>query len=452
MMSLKEKNNQIFLTLLLCYVGLVIFVVFCVHILVHVYALLPHSPLPHIVITQAFQHLLSTIPKPGENFVFLSSCFLVPIIASLLITYIARGASHFSSQYYVEFVIRFLLVVMTMIAFFTLYGSDLILVLSDYHEQSCSIFGVIIFFLIWRYDLSKSVTNQKYRWASWYVLFALFILISLAFRIFSPGIAYLTISVDAPLYSISQAVAGKLPLVDFPTQYGNYSVFIGPILYFLGARSLFALTVLLSSLLLLAYAAIFYVLHKELRYTPLFLLTGLALLLVNTNAFVYVLQSPIYSPYDPYFQYSPIRFFWPCISILVFYLYAKKPSLVKSMLFSFVSAIAIIWNLDTGIPIAGAFLAFLLLRNLFCLTDQKRSWGRRKDEIYSILLRFILHIFIISFCIAAFFYGIFLKSGGPIHYGLIDKYQHILYHMGYCMLPLPLHLHTWMLVVALYLF
>lgn len=447
-----EKNHSRLSLLFFWYLGLIIVTVVCVHGLVYLYHAFPHQPIPNVFPTA----------KPCENFVVSTLCIFIPVIASLSITFVARR-SYSVSLRYAKPILLGLVLLMTLISLFALLGSDFLTLLAKgRHLTQGRLNGFFIgsgllFVWIWFYDLSSTryqTPSRFYRTLKWkgcLFFLILFMLLTFGFRLYDIQIIQSSwqwlYSIEPELYVLSQTLAGKTLLVDLPSMYGYFPIFLTPILHLFGAHSLFAVTILFAILLFIAFAALYFVLYKQLYHTSLFLLCGLAILLLNTEAYTFP-----FGGQDPYYQYDPIRCFWPFISVLVFYFYLKRPSFTKSILFSVLAGIAIVWNIDTGVPIAGAFLAFLSLQILFALTDQRRVWQTRKHEIGRLLLKILLHLIIIAACFGGFLYLTFLKSGGPIQYEWLDKYQQIFYVMGYGMLPLPLDLHPWMLVVAVYLF
>jgi hypothetical protein len=432
-MTLKQKNDRLFATLLVSYVGLIIFAVFLIHGLVYFYEIIPHAP----VIEEPVVDVSSLYPKPCENFVFTASMVILFLVASLWIFFLSKrplkehGFS-IDSRWMVC-----LIVILTALALYSFQAPDFVIAVMNHHGYAFFGGSVLLVALLWRIDFFKGSARAK---KVCVVLFlSLFVMITLSFRLLTINTTPLggATDLDVPIYPISQVLVGKFLFVDFPEQYGGYAAILSPIFHLFGVHSLFGVTLTFSVLLLLALCALVYILYQEIRVTSVFLLCGLTLIFFNTNAFGWALRGYL----DPYYQYNPIRFFWPCIAVLIFYFYAKKPVLGLSVAYSILSGIALIWNVDSGVPVAGAFLVFLLLQLLY-----------RQENRSVLLLKIVLHIGVIGVCLLGFFGLTFLISGGPLHYEWLFKYQRIFYVMGLDMMPLPLRLHPWMLVVALYLF
>lgn len=452
-MSFRHSNNQIFLTLFVYYIGVIILSVVLVHGFIHLYNILPH----HSSIQPALLKGELGTPKPCENFVFQSTSLVIFIVSIIGGTLLGRAFSFDYLARYVEVTLYALMIVATAIMLYAFHAQDFVIDLMNHHGYAFMALSFVLLILIWRYDLSRSALllhHQKYqqlkRW-SWLVLFLLFLLITCAFRLLT--IETMTgdysFSVDVPFYGLSQILAGKVLLVDLPSEYGYFPALLGPILRLFSAHSLFAASLSFTILLFMGFSALFIVLHREIRYLSIAFFTALALLFVHSLSYKWA--SKIYN--DPYYEYNPLRFFWPCISVLLFYFYSKKTSLGRSMAFSLVSGVAMIWNMDTGFPIALSFFIFLLLQSLVLLTDSKRVWSVSRGALLAHSKKMILHIGIISACFGLFFLlTAWAAEGRALHYDWLWKYQKIYYLIGYGMIPMPRSLHPWMLVLAVYLF
>ena len=444
MLHSKIQVQAHFSILLLCFTGLLIFTIALAFGLIGFYHFLPHQPIPALILVASS----GGTPKPCENFVFVTSSLVVPLVASLVITWVARHQFCLSAPK-VLLMTDILMVLMVSVVFAASFASDFVLDVMNHHAYGQMAMSLVLLGLIWRFDLFRTKHRKMTRGLAWLLLLTLLLMLSMAYRLFC--ITHMTTaysgSIDAPIYPISQILAGKHALVDFPEQYGNYAVMIGPLLSFMHVHSLFAVTFTFSLLLVIALGALFTVLHQEVRSNALFFFVGLALLFLNTKAYNWVSGNN-----DPYYQYDPIRLFWPALSVLFFYFYAKHASWIKSIFLSLIAGIAVIWNLDTGLPLVAAFPAFLLLRILFCLTASESMWAVRKQEIFASLGKIILHGLIVTLCFAAFLYLTWLAGGRHINIYWIFAYQKLFYLAGFAMLPTPTYLHPWMIVLALYLF
>lgn len=241
---------------------------------------------------------------------------------------------------------------------------------------------------------------------------------------------------DAVLYSVSQVAAGRTLLADLPTQYGLYAEFIGPLVRVFGF-SIFGITALfaaMSAASYLAVARVFFALTKSVLPRVLWAIG--AGILVN---FLWQYFTPSFS-YDPYYQYFPLRLFFPSVSLLIFNAIINKECQVAHVVaFSAFLMVGVIWNLDSGIPAFGAFLAYLVLSAFFC-----------KDDRRSILR--MLSVTIVAAVATLGFFALYMtwKAGESIPWAEWFRYQRIFYVSGAYSILLPLHPHPWMAVIALY--
>lgn len=178
---------------------------------------------------------------------------------------------------------------------------------------------------------------------------------AISFRIYSANsveYSFAMIShLEAVFYSVTQATAGKAALVNFSPQYGLYAEYFAPIFQIIGISVLkftLAMAALQSAAVLMILWLIFQVIASN---TMRVLCIGSLALLIN-----YTFQAPN----DAYFQYFPLRFLFPVIATTLYFSYIKKPSLTKLVALGIIGALAIPFNLDSGIPVFGSlFAAFL---------------------------------------------------------------------------------------------
>jgi hypothetical protein len=195
-------------------------------------------------------------------------------------------------------------------------------------------------------------------------------------------------------------------------------------------------------------ASIFIVLTKLVRTSSLRILSGIALLVVTFETVMF------FSGHDDrYFQYWPLRFFWPAMSVLVFYLASQKKNLISSALMSLVGAIGILWNLDTGLFIVLAYGIFLSVKLIVYLLHRRRSIQRDKcpENVVFYGKAIVMHVCITIFVIVAFFSMLSLKSGMPLKFSWLFDYQKVFYSLGFMMLPMPRRIDPWMSVLGVYL-
>ncbi|WP_419419952.1 hypothetical protein ACNVED_01195 [Legionella sp. D16C41] len=242
----------------------------------------------------------------------------------------------------------------------------------------------------------------------------------------------------ATFYSLSQVVAGKTLLSDLPAQYGLYSEILAPIFKIIGL-SIFKYTFVLGILHFAALLSLLVVYWKVQKNKYIFLFYSLTLCL-TTGFTWHFIKSAVW---EPYFQYDPIRFFFPAISLLLQYRLIQKPSEKLSLIIGVFSAVSMLWNLETGIAIFGAFLSYIGSYILFpsVLINKKRAVYLIMHLIASWTLTLLIFI---SY--------LYIKSDHGIDLSQLFKYQKIFYKTGFMMLPLPLSPDPWQIIYGIYLF
>jgi hypothetical protein len=157
---------------------------------------------------------------------------------------------------------------------------------------------------------------------------------------------------------------------------------------------------------------------------------------------------------DRYYQYSPIRFFWPALSVFFFYLFEKHSSLWRSCLVSATAGIGTFWVIDTGVFIGLAFAGYLAVKCIvaFCLRENNLVQNQKKGsdfKFYSLALG--LHLIISIGVFAGLLVILRIKAQHPLHLSWLLQYQKIFYSLGFTMLPLPQKVHPWMSILGIYL-
>ncbi len=151
---------------------------------------------------------------------------------------------------------------------------------------------------------------------------------------------------------------------------------------------------------------------------------------------------------ERYFQYWPIRFFWPALSTLAFYAYRRRPRSIRAAIVSLAGAIGSIWNADTGLMIEVAFAAFLVGKWVLLAVRHREQSGDERRHLLATLVMQILIFATSAGCMAAY---LTVKSGHAPHWQWLSEYQHVFYKVGFMMLPLHMRPNPWMPVLAVYL-
>ena len=280
--------------------------------------------------------------------------------------------------------------------------------------------------------------KEQYRHAYWFIFpFIIFPVVLLAswffFYFFSNAIQSINISIV--LYPISQAMHGTFYDSHL---YGNYYRFLAPLLNLVNKTftggvpdlSVFygTLVVLGAGMFLILWCAV-----KRIFSRYHFLYT----VLIFAAVFFVLTRWP------QYWAYNPIRVF--CAVAAIYLVSALSPS-GKGWKQTFLTVLSggfcgfsLAWNLDTGVPVAGAFCILFLSRSV-----RWKPWRIRPRELL---------VFAASFAIG--FTGIILwfsiQDGKPFDFSASIFHQKLLYLNGLYMLPMPSFLTgAWLGVLCVY--
>ncbi len=391
-------------------------------------------------------------PEPLERLVFAVLATLIPI--SAFVFSLSRvDLSAWCLIIKLKIVLPFLT---AMIVFLPLIGSDFTETILGYYNTShpwtayffaaAACFSIIICSTSVRQNLKATLNVHNRFVVPWLVFVVAIALQSLSWRWVS--FASVTRSgvwsthADPVLFPVSQVVAGRTILRDIPSQYGMFPELVAPLFKLVGL-SVFSFSSLMIFMQLTSLMAIFYATSRLIRSRGILSAVGLTLVLLTFETVLFFIDID-----ERYFQYWPIRFFWPAVSVLAFYLFVRYKSFSRSVVVSIIATVATIWNVDSGIFIILAFGAFLFCRMAFILRESSpcERWGWR-----SYLFALGLHTIV---PLAGFFtFWVFLdyKSGHQINYNWMFEYQKIFVDLGLMMLPLPRQPHPWMSVLAIYL-
>lgn len=243
-----------------------------------------------------------------------------------------------------------------------------------------------------------------------------------------------TTHMDPVFYALSQVMGGRTLLVDLPSQYGLFpeivAVFASPIGISIGGISILFAVMQVTSLI-----ALYAVLVRTVRSLAARMLTGASLIVLTYESVLFFVGID-----ERYYQYWPIRFFWPAISIFVFYWISGAPTLLRIVLFGTLSAIAVLWNFDSGFFVGLAFGAWLFCRAVFAQRKEMLRW----------LLWLCVHVATVAAIVSLFFLYLSYKSGADVSVSSLFLYQKIFFDLGLMMMPLPAGLNMWLVVVATY--
>lgn len=245
---------------------------------------------------------------------------------------------------------------------------------------------------------------------------------------------------DAAIYALSQVVMGKTILSDLPSQYGMAPEFLAPLFKLFGLSTL-SFTIVCAGMQVVSLCCVWLVLYRCVRDCALRNVASIALVLLTFETIVFLIGIE-----ERYFQYWPMRFFWPAVSVLMFYRYSRSRTLKSGALVSLVGSIGALWNADSGIMIVLAFAAFLGFKLLgaYAQSDGARNVRRALWQSAGI------HCATIVLTPAVFFSYLTFKADGALHFSWLYEYQITFYKLGFTMMPMPTYPSAWMTVIAVY--
>jgi len=344
------------------------------------------------------RHRVGLSPKPVERFVFLVSMLLVPVVAYGTVLKSGRIHVVLSSEF--ERVVSLAIPVLLSIALFSPFvGFDFSQALlsgrSMPPEHPLRVMGACLLvagaWYSWVSVRSRGVVTCNRFTASFATgLFVAAMLLQIfAWRLLSD--ASLTVdatwwnSADAVIYTVGQVVGGKTVLVDMPSQYGLFAEFIAPIFKVVGL-SIFSFTALWATLQIASLSAVFFVLQKHVREPALKITVGIALVMVTFETSLWLIGIN-----ERYWQYWPIRFVWPALSVLAFYSYTRRKTLPRLLVISAFGAIGSIWNADSGLVIELALAAFIVGKLvLLTIEHNTASTPERRDLMRAVVLHVVM--------------------------------------------------------------
>ena len=277
------------------------------------------------------------------------------------------------------------------------------------------------------------------RWVSWIGRIVLYSVSGyLAVIVFFAGlfdrdsILPWALHINPVIYPLAQVMAGKTLLVNCASLYGLYPHFLQP-LYQIFPLSVYSFTVVMA-ILLVACLAAQWVFLRTVTKNDFVLLAGFA---------AAVLYSYVRPRFDPYFQYWPIRLLSPSLLLALSALYLRGIGKRWIYYVTFLSsALATLWNLDTGLVVLSAWLLLVSYTELF-----RNPWRASVRPILWHALTAFGSLFLVHGGYALF---AFLRSGAWPDWGMTAKYYKLFSHYGYFMLPMARLPHMWGIVVAVY--
>ncbi len=241
-------------------------------------------------------------------------------------------------------------------------------------------------------------------------------------------------SFDAVVYSIMRISQGGTCLVDVLPQYGCYGEFFRP-LWSVVVPSVKAITGVFFVLYLVSIFAAMRFASRVIHEPAMILLCGISLVALSCADIFF----------DPYFQYWPLRTVFPCLALWLASAWQSGPNGYKAFALGAFSALAISWNLDSGVPV------LLSLAILIGLSGSTQASSLRALLSGTQFLHLGSYGAGLTVTLAILFGYLSFRAGAIADPSLYFHFQHIFYISGYLLLPIPPLPHPWGAVVLIML-
>lgn len=246
-----------------------------------------------------------------------------------------------------------------------------------------------------------------------------------------PGFPGLTF--DPVLYPVTQVFAGKNLLVDLTCLYGLFPFFITPLFKLIGLNVL-NFSVFLATLVCVSLFFVMKFMKYVIKNNTIFLLGFLFVV-------YYTLLATRSSP-EFYYQYWPIRYFFPTLSLLLSALYLKSENKFIYYASFVINGIAVLWNFDVGIIV---FLTWIII---LAYNDASIS-STWKSFIVKIFKHCVYACIGLGFVIAFFCAVTYIQSGKLPNLPSFFQFQEM-FLAGYFMIKLVPFPHIWSLLLFIY--
>jgi hypothetical protein len=245
---------------------------------------------------------------------------------------------------------------------------------------------------------------------------------------------------NAVFYAITQVCAGKSMLVDINCQYGLFAWMLLPVFKIIGL-STYKFGLVMAALNGGSYLLLYLGLRKIIKQDLLSFFVFICLLFWQ----FWQTRLPFEETARFYYQYNPIRTFFPFVAFYLIATFATGTPRVKQItarVLAIVSSFAILWNLDSGLVVYAATFITLVLSTLDAAplkSSLKRSMAYAAWMAGALL--FVIVLFLLSTKI---------RSGEWPDLKHFSDFQQIFYISGFFMLPMTA-IHFWNLPAIVYL-
>lgn len=388
------------------------------------------------------------MPDRRQRIIYLAVTLLLPI-AILLSTCLRSDSSLFQNKKNKFFIDGICAAIISFTLVSTLFNSRIfsIFVNGNFDEiaaTSAALASLALLYAMTKHNVTKKtiLTNGK----TYYVIFTTCLIIQIfSFRLFNNHAltesSVWSESFDAVIYQLTEVHSGKTIMANLPSQYGLYAEFMAPLFRIIDL-SILNITIVFAIMQFVSMVSLGVFISKTVSSFTIKYLVSASLIAVTFSSIGH------YSGVDDaYFQYWPIRFFWPALITLQFYQFSNDRTIKKAFAISISSTLATIWNVDVGAVIFITFFAYLVSRLILSIAASKHDDTWNKTAYAKAIGLHILTFAILASLAVAY---LELKSGTELRIKDIFKYQDIFYRMGFMKLAMPIYPHPWMSIISIY--
>ncbi len=391
-------------------------------------------------------YIPDSLPEPVERLQFELSVLLAPFV--LILSYVILK-KRCIGRVWVDTIYPMLATTTVFLVFgFTylaLMKSNFLYIKSSYFFDSYGryIFNIVIFptlFFLFITRGQKTISTSRFIHAFAThvpkIVLCLTIFLIAIINIIGVDSIFLHYHFNPIFYPVAQVVAGKSPLVDLPSLYGLFPLFLVPAFSVVGL-SVVSFSFVMGIFASFAFLFLFLFMSRVIRDRVLLYAGFLCVL------FYSYLGHPYFAhPLNPeiYFQYWPVRFLFPCLFLFLVSVYLHTNNRRLYYLSFVVYALGMLWNLDSGVVV---FLAWLVVLAYNEFTQDTLTYFKMARHL---LVAFAsLFAIIFSFCT-----WIYVSSGSWPDFSMVWLYQKINLD-GFYALPMPPPPHMWAVIALVYL-
>ncbi len=372
------------------------------------------------------------LPEPRERNTFLLALFVSPFLAGVAIRLTSRWKLFSPSP----IAGALLAGAWALFAEVMLFGHGLWI--EDFAENAFHHPGHLVSAVLTGMVLGYLFYRQSLRGARWNWIYPVSLLLPIGGVLFCAVypeqfvIQMWTFHYEPVCYAVSRATAGLFE----NHLYGLYPRLLAPLFQLIGL-SVFKLSLVMASLQVLAIAFLLRAFWSWSRNRWLAPLAALVLTYIGGVWSFFRLKE-----FDPYYEYHPIRTIFPAAALFGAACFCRLPERRRpagALFAGVLAATAICWNLDSGIPVAGAFFCLLALA-VIADRFRRQQWIPLFSYVFSLLVTLTLWWGVLS-----------LQQGAPLAPAPMVKYQRLFLQEGVNLLPMQPFPAAWALFPAVYL-